>query len=393
MIQNATFVAQRIEQFLSADTMNKDYAPWCNPTQPPFMTNFCNELVAQAKAIFGGTLDGNFSLVVGHKTLGRLVEAGFGMNSSATNVIASASKWLSAAAILKWADKSNVSIARPVRDYVSWWREQVNSEDPRSQVTLQHMLSQTDGFGETLTKNFTEDGLAIFSKDYANLATPQKIFTAVPIENYTGLMTGFDTHPSPYTWGKTPVKDLPKPGSVFYYEETHWRLAESIVHAASGRGLDEITADLARDFGMKNSHLENIPQLGGPEWISSADDLEKFLLHVLRKDFLSQQTQDAFQSAQTKEAKWYGFRQRPDWGYAMGSWAHCPNDSCKQFSSIGIFGTFPFVDHESGIYYALVRPAGMDPKRGVFLDRSVSFWEKTYPAMKAELASSVNLFV
>merc|ERR1711904_157555 len=75
---------------------------------------------------------------------------------------------------------------------------------------------------------------------------------------------------------------------------------------------------------------------------------------------------------------------RPEWGYALGSWAHCPDKSCEEFSSIGIFGTLPFVDFKTGLYYALVRPQGLD-KRGVFLDRSVAFWEKTYPTVRAAL--------
>merc|ERR1719201_1579432 len=166
-----------------------------------------------------------------------------------------------------------MSISQPVAKHVPWWRTS-SKEDPRKGVTLEHVLSQTDGFGETLAMNFTEDGQTIFDKDFANLAVPQKIFTAVPIENYTGLMSGFDVHPSPYTWGKTPLSALPKPGTVFYYEETHWRLAEAIVRSASDKGLDSITAELAKNFGMNSSRLENIPQLGGPEWISNADDLE-----------------------------------------------------------------------------------------------------------------------
>merc|ERR1712151_1488533 len=117
-------------------------------------------------------------------------------------------------------------------------------------------------------------------------------------------------------------------------------------------------------------------------WVSTAEDLEKFLQHLVRRDFLSPATQREFERAHTTGADWYGFRMRPDWGYAMGSWAHCPSGSCKQFSSIGIFGTLPFVDFESGLYFALVRPAGMDPARGVFLDRSVAFWERTYPMIR-----------
>jgi CubicO group peptidase (beta-lactamase class C family) len=362
-----------------------DYEPWCATDGLPkgIGAVVCDAIESQAKEIFAGTLDGNFTLLIGHKERGRLVEAKWGINSTSVQVIASASKWLSAAAILKWLDSSNVSLSQSVHEYVPWWSDRL--PDPRAGVTLQHVLSQTDGFGETLTTNFTEDGPTIYSKDYANLATPQKIFTAVPIENYTKNMTGFEAHPSPYVWGTTPVQDLPKPGTVFYYEETHWRLAESVIAAASKRDLNDITADLAKSFKMENSKLENIPQLGGPEWVSTAEDLEKFLQHVVRRDFLKPETQKEFESDHTNSATWYGFRMRPDWGYALGSWSHCPGGSCKLFSSIGIFGTLPFVDYESGLYYALVRPAGLDPKRGVFLDRSVAFLERTYPAIREAL--------
>jgi len=362
------------------------YEPYCATSGVAKGTGsvLCQSVTDAAKTLFNGTLDGNFSLLIGSKTKGRILEARFGIETDSVQVIASASKWLSATAILRWLDTASVGLTEPVSKYVPWWKSDA-SDDPRAGATLQHMMSQTDGFGETLTNNFTEDGKTIFAKDYANLEVPQKIFTAVPIENYTGLMTGFNKHPSPYTWGVTPNKDLPKPGSAFYYEETHWRLAESIVAAASGKDLDAITAELATSLGMNNSKLENIPSLGGPEWVSTAADLELFLQHVVRKSLFKPATQTAFQTAHTNDAEWYGFRMRPEWGYALGSWAHCPSGSCQEFSSIGIFGTFPFVDYESGLYYALVRPAGLDPNRGVFLDRSVAFWEKTFPAVKGAL--------
>lgn len=366
-----------------------DYAPWCATEGLPTGTGevLCEAVAGRAAEIFNGTLDGNFSLLIGHRDLGRLLEAKWGMDAKTVSVIASASKWLSAAAILRWIDSAKVSLDQPVREYVPWWKPSgpFGMLDPRREVTLKHLISQTDGFGETLGMNFTEDGPAIYANDYANLEVPQKIFTAVPIERFTGNMTGFEKHPSPYTWGKTPIWELPKPGQTFYYEETHWRLAESVVQAASGHGLDAITAELAESFGMNNSKLENIPQLGGPEWLSTAEDMEQFLQHVVRRNFLKPETQQAFEHAHTTGAKWYGFRQREDWGYALGSWAHCPDGTCAQFSSIGIFGTFPFVDYESGFYIALVRPAGMDPKRGVFLDRSVAFWERTYPTIREVL--------
>jgi len=281
-----------------------------------------------------------------------------------------------------------MGISTPVTDYLPFWK--TDAQDPRNAVTLEHMLSQTDGFGQSPTANFSEGAEAIFEKDYASLATPAKIFTMLPTENYTGLMSIGENHSSPYTWGKTNMADLPKPGSVFYYEETHWRMAAAAVQQISGKNLDEVTAALAKEFGMKKSHLENIPQLGGPEWISTADDLEIFLQRLLKRDFLKSETQAAFEKSHTNSAEWYGFRARPDWGYALGSWAHCPKGNCAQFSSIGLFGTLPFVDFNSGIYFALMRPAGMDPKKGVLMDRSVAFWEEVYHPFMEQFSQMTN---
>lgn len=215
-----------------------------------------------------------------------------------------------------------------------------------------------------------------------------KIFTMLPTENYTGKMTFGPNHSSPYTWGKTPMAELPRPGKVFYYEETHWRMAEAVIQQVSGKSLDNVTAELTEKFGMKHSHLENIPSLGGPEWISTTEDLETFLQHIVKRDFLKSETQAAFERPHTNEATWYGFRARPDWGYALGSWSHCPSGSCTQLSSIGLFGTFPFVDMKSGIYFALVRPAGLDPKKGVLMDRSIAFWEAVYKPLEEAIAGS-----
>jgi CubicO group peptidase (beta-lactamase class C family) len=343
------------------------------------LPDLCGVVKSEALKVFGDTLGGNFSLLFGSGERGRLLAASSGMSPDDEVVVASASKLLSAAAILWQVDQSsNISMSTPVQDYLPWWKPS-GSADPRSEVTLEHMLSQTDGFGESPTFNFSEDAPAIFTKDYASLATPPKIFTVVPTENYTGKMTFGANQSSPYVWGKTPVEDLPRPGKVFYYEETHWRMAEAAVREISGgKSLEQVTSDLTRHFGMNHSHLENIPSLGGPEWISTASDLEIFLRRVLKRDFLKKATQDAFEAAHTKDATWYGFRPRPEWGYALGSWSHCPSGTCSQLSSIGLFGTFPVVDFGAptgGFYFALVRPASVDPKKGVLMDRSIAFWE------------------
>jgi CubicO group peptidase (beta-lactamase class C family) len=350
----------------------------------------CQLVKSEAELIFGGTLGGNFSLVVGHRDHGRILSAGVGMAADEEVVVASASKMLSAAAILWTVDEhasgSHPLRSMPVKSYLPWWKT-TDPADPRADVTLEHMLSQTDGFGQSPTFNFTEGAQDIFQKDYASLATPPKIFTMLKTENYSHQMTFGPNRSSPYTWGKTPMKDLPRPGEVFYYEETHWRMAEAVVQQVAGKGLDNVTADLTAKLGMKHSHLENIPSLGGPEWISTAEDLETFLMHIVKKDLLKPETQASFEKAHTNNAKWYGFRARPEWGYALGSWSHCPKGGCSQLSSIGLFGTFPFVDFESGIYLALVRPAGLDPTRGVLMDRSVSFWSAIYPKLSQAVSS------
>jgi len=349
--------------------------------------DLCQLVKDKADEIFGGTLGGNFSLLIGHRDKGRMLSAGLGMAVDEPVVVASASKMLSAAAILWQVDQiDGASISEPVRNYLPFWKTS-GLEDPRYDVALEHMLSQTDGFGQSPTFNFSEKAPAIFEKDYASLATPPKIFTIIPSENYTHKMTFGPNRSSPYTWGQTPMAELPRPGKVFYYEETHWRMAEAVVQQLSGKGLDSVTADLAKKFDMKNSHLENIPKLGGPEWISTAEDLEKFLLHIVRRDFLKSETQAAFERPHTNDATWYGFRARPDWGYSMGSWNHCPDGSCSQLSSIGLFGTFPFVDMNSGLYLALVRPAGLDPTKGVLMDRSVAFWEALNPSIQQAVSS------
>jgi len=353
----------------------------------------CRHIESKAKDVFADTMGGNFSLLIGHKTFGRLLTAGKGLAKDDPVVVASASKMLSAAAILWAVDEAavngGVSIKDPLETYLPWWKKgATDPADPRKKVTLQNVLSQTDGFGQSPTFNFSDDAQAIFAKDYASFATPPKIFTVLPTENYTKQMSFGPNATSPYTWGKTPMDQLPLPGSSFYYEETHWRLAEEAVKTISGKGLDQVTADLATKFGMTKSHLENIPSLGGPEWISTAEDLETFLRRLLKKDFLKPETQAAFETTHTNEAEWYGFRARPDWGYAMGSWSHCPKGGCHQLSSIGLFGTFPFVDFNTGIYFALVRPAGLDPKLGVLMDRSVAFWEQVYKQVAEAVAAA-----
>jgi len=336
--------------------------------------HLCDLVKEQVQKIFGDTMDGNFSLLVGNRN-GRLLSAGHGMATDEEVVIASASKMINAAAILWAVDRvDGIKMSDPVHNFLPWWNMSWEF-DPRNDVTLEHMLSQTDGFGQSPTFNFSEGAEAIYKKDYASLATPPKIFTIIPAENYTKQMTFGPVAPSPYTWGKTGLADLPRPGQVFYYEETHWRMGEAVVQQIANKSLEQVTTELTSQFGMKHSHLENIPSLGGPEWISTAEDLEIFLKHVVDRDFLKEETHAAYERSHTDNATWYGFRMRPDWGYAMGSWSHCPKGPCSQLSSIGLFGTFPFVDLKTGLYFALVRPAGVDPKRGVLMDRSVAFWE------------------
>ena len=60
------------------------YEPWCSTDGVSKGTGavLCNSITDAAKEIFNETLGGNFSLLIGHKDKGRILEAKFGIDSS-----------------------------------------------------------------------------------------------------------------------------------------------------------------------------------------------------------------------------------------------------------------------------------------------------------------------
>jgi D-alanyl-D-alanine-carboxypeptidase/D-alanyl-D-alanine-endopeptidase len=108
-------------------------------TQPPSVVN----VTALEKRLDDLNVS-DYAVVIGDAN-GVLLSREFGnFSTSESYFIASATKWLAAMVIMDLVEQGVMSLDDRPQDYMSWWT--TDAADPRSEVTLDQLLSFTAGF-------------------------------------------------------------------------------------------------------------------------------------------------------------------------------------------------------------------------------------------------------
>jgi CubicO group peptidase (beta-lactamase class C family) len=244
--------------------------------------------------------------------------------------IASCSKWLTAALVLKIAEEGKISLDDPVVDYIPEFGKYF-----KSYITIRQCLSHTTGIADEggLLKKLTERRKFETLEEEVNEIASRKIRA--------------------------------NPGKDFWYGGVGLNIAGRVLEVATKKRFDVlIKTKLFNPLAMRRSSFTNLE--GGPVnpsggCVSMADDYIRFQRMILNDgkvngvQFLSPESIQELRKIQTEEMPMrYAPKTATGFQYALGAWSIEGNNGLAEvLASPGLFGTWPVVDFCHG-YASLV---------------------------------------
>jgi CubicO group peptidase (beta-lactamase class C family) len=235
-------------------------------------------------------------------------------------LIASCSKWLTAALVMTFVDEGKLSLD----DYVSKYLP-IFTTYGKGYITIRQCLSQLTG-----------------------IQGDRPLAGIVKMSRYNSLEEEVNAFASKYEIDVNP-------GEEFWYGNIGLNIAGRVLEIISRKPFDRLMQDrIFRPLGMKNSAFfseKAVNPSGGAK--STATDYMNFLSMILNsgtfngKRILSEQSIELMQQSQTNGIK---IKYTPDvaqgYNYAFGEWVLETDANGKStcVASPGLFGTWPFVD-------------------------------------------------
>lgn len=271
-----------------------------------------------------GTVDGElFSYVNGNMTLAE------------KQVLASASKWPAATALLLMMDAANVSVDDPISKYLSWWT--TDPADPRSRATLRHFLTMTsgmimDGNDGALELNCTlENVLACddFQRRLAHGLTTNSTFYECAVAS-AGRANAECVRAM---YGAAPA--LYAPGRYFAYATLSFQFVAAAMEVALGQPIEALLRQyFLTPLGFSGPWISQCSMPREPAEINPkvpvlgcglvADNVEMSRFHrrMLRRDVLPHQLHEAQETVDMPFAQFS--TSNAVWGpYGFGVWGMC----------------------------------------------------------------------
>ena len=258
-----------------------------------------------------------------------------GIDPAAQFPVASASKWMTAALVMTVVDEGKLSLDAPISRYLPAFT------GAAGRTTLRQLLAQTSGEGSLL--------------DRVDLQQDPRITLAASADAVA----------------RRPLQDAP--GTVFRYGGPGFQVAGAAVEAVTGERWSALFDQrIAGPLGMTHTYWEHLPTRGvAPSdtldpllqggVVTTAQDYARFLTMLAQdgsadgKRILSTGAVDAMETAQTlglpmaykPPGAGHGGPQ-----YALGNWCErwSADRRCTLVSSPGAFGTYPWIDRQSGLY-------------------------------------------
>jgi CubicO group peptidase (beta-lactamase class C family) len=253
-----------------------------------------------------------------------IVDACFGAYSGTTVVaIASASKWLSAAAIMTLVDEGKLSLDDPVSKHLP------NFTGEPGRITVRQLLSHTSGLPSQ---------------------APSIRNARITLEEAADQIARLEL--------------VARPGAEFRYGGVSMQVAGRVAEVVSGKTWAELFDErIARPCAMKNTRygrgVNLNPSIAGGA-SSTRDDYRNFLTMILNKGTfqgrrvlseasIREMEHDQTRGAASKVAT--AVRLREGTKYGLGEWLDLMDQSGQgiEISSPGAFGFRPWVDRERGV--------------------------------------------
>ena len=311
--------------------------------------------------------------------------------------VASASKMVFVVRVMQEVEKGTLGLNDPVHKYLEYWTK--DSKDPRSRVTLFHLLSFQSGY---------TFGLSKFDSCWLK---PLSNFSACVERLYHSFPLGAE------------------PGTVWDYNEFHNQVAAAVLEKALGRPLGTFLSEDLKSWNMTHSHYADHFGPGGPDvsgdLVTTAIDYEQFMVRYFGGRLVSNKTMSFMEEDHMpKRCSLPSLALvMPQGHYGIGNWWLCPDlypglhrtslgplpKRCREaqvHSDQGIFGFWPVWDRRLN-YWMLFAVEGIpvvsDGKAELlqlvlkpFIDRAVSGGNSSDESMEAQMvrqavdASDVN---
>jgi CubicO group peptidase (beta-lactamase class C family) len=238
-------------------------------------------------------------------------------------MVASCSKWYSAALVMTFVDEGKLRLS----DTVGTWLP-VLSFHGKGNITIGECLSHMTGIKEPPLKERLKEMKNISSMDQA-------------IQDIAGL----------------PMEG--EPGKSFHYSNAGLQIAGAVIEKISGKTFDELFAErIAIPLGLKNTDFGNkkvVLPAGGAR--STPGDYLTFLTMILDRGYFNGKQILTEKSVNEMEINRVGADVKIDYspaeakglGYGYGEWVVNKSEAGKLrgwATSPGLFGSFPWIDNE-----------------------------------------------
>jgi CubicO group peptidase (beta-lactamase class C family) len=237
-------------------------------------------------------------------------------------MIASSSKWYSAALVMTFADEGKLRLT----DTVGSWLPILSSHG-KGRITIGECLSHLTGIREPPLKELLKDMKKISSMDQA-----MELIASLPMEG--------------------------EPGKTFHYSNAGLQIAGAVIEKISGKSFEELFAErIAVPLGMKNTDFgkKNVAlPAGGAR--STTEDYLAFLTMILNKGIFGGKQILTSQSVNEMQINRVGSDVKIEYsppeakglGYGYGEWVDKSEDGkpSSWATSPGLFGSFPWIENE-----------------------------------------------
>lgn len=260
--------------------------------------------------------------------------------------VASSSKMVFAVRAMQMVEQELIGINDTVSMHLPYWT--INPRDPRSKVTLLHLLSFQSGYTFSLKK-----ADSCWLRPWLNFsACVERLYHTLPLDA--------------------------EPGTVWDYNEFHLQVVAAVLEKVLGQGIGAILSQDLAAWNMTHSSYLNHEGPGGPDvaadMVTTGEDYEQFMIRYFTGRLLLRSTSNFMEEDLTPAkctldtcamATWEGH-------YGIGNWYYCFNDfpslmqptrlhplpaRCRDaqiHADMGFFGVWPIWDRRLGYWMIIV---------------------------------------
>jgi CubicO group peptidase (beta-lactamase class C family) len=236
-------------------------------------------------------------------------------------MVASSSKWYSAALLMTFVDEGKIHLT----DTVGTWLP-VLSNHGKGKITIGDCLSHMTGIREPAFKELIKEMKKISRMDQAI-----QLIARLPMEG--------------------------EPGRSFHYSNAGLQIAGAVMEKISGKSFEDLFAErIATPLGLRNTDFgrKNVAMPAGGAW-STTEDYLSFLTMILQKGNFEGKQILSENSVNEMEINRIGPDVKIDYspaeakglGYGYGEWVDSSGygKPSSWATSPGLFGSFPWVEN------------------------------------------------